>query len=132
MDLTMLGNYVSVSRVRVTGSCLNGLKAQLMSGGQGLWSTVDVYLTFAQMFLNAGTVNDFRLLRPETFKRMVTNCLSENQQTSARSILDTSHGFGLGVAMVLDPLKAGPQPCGGGMGAVGWHIRRLVASRSEQ
>ena len=91
-----------------------------VSGGQGLWSTVDDYLTFARMFLNAGTVNDFRLLRPETFKRMVTNCLSENQRTKARSMLDAGHGFGLGVAMVLDPLKARPQPCGGGMGAIGW------------
>ena len=91
-----------------------------VSGGQGLWSTVDDYLTFARMFLNGGTVNDFRLLQPETFKRMVTNCLSENQRVKARSMLDAGHGFGLGVAMVLDPLKAGPQPCGGGMGAVGW------------
>ena len=91
-----------------------------VSGGQGLWSTVDDYLAFARMFLNAGTVNDFRLLQPKTFKRMVTNCLSENQRVKARSMLNAGHGFGLGVAMVLDPLKAGPQPCGGGMGAVGW------------
>ena len=91
-----------------------------VSGGQGLWSTVDDYLTFARMFLNAGTVNDVRLLQPETFKLMVTNCLSENQRVKARSMLNAGHGFGLGVAMVLDPLKAGPQPCGGGMGAVGW------------
>ena len=91
-----------------------------VSGGQGLWSTVDDYLTFARMFLNAGTVNDVRLLKPETFKRMVTNCLSDDQLVNARSMLNAGHGFGLGVAMVLDPLKAGLQPCGGGMGAVGW------------
>lgn len=91
-----------------------------VSGGQGLWSTVDDYLTFARMFLNAGTVNDVQLLRPETFTKMVTNCLSEDQRVKARYILNTGHGFGLGVAMVIDPLKAGPQPCGGGMGAVGW------------
>jgi CubicO group peptidase (beta-lactamase class C family) len=91
-----------------------------VSGGQGLWSTVDDYLTFARMFLNAGTVNDVRLLQAKTFTRMVTNCLKENQRVKARSMLDAGHGFGLGVAMVLDPLKAGPQPCGGGMGAVGW------------
>ena len=91
-----------------------------VSGGQGLWSTVDDYLAFARMFLNAGTVNDFQVLQPETLKRMVTNCLSEKQRTNARSMLDAGHGFGLGVAMVLDPRKAGPQPCGGGMGAVGW------------
>ncbi len=91
-----------------------------VSGGQGLWSTVDDYLTFARMFINAGTVNDVQLLQPETFRRMVTNCLSENQLVKARSMLNAGHGFGLGVAVVLDPLKAGPQPCGGGMGAVGW------------
>jgi CubicO group peptidase (beta-lactamase class C family) len=81
---------------------------------------VDDYLTFARMFLNAGTVNDVQLLRPETFQRMVTNYLSEDQRAKARYILNTGHGFGLGVAMVLDPLTAGPQPCGGGMAAVGW------------
>jgi CubicO group peptidase (beta-lactamase class C family) len=90
------------------------------SGGQGLWSTVDDYLTFARMFLNAGSVDGYRLLQPETFRRMVSNCLSENQRVKARWILNDGHGFGLGVAMVLDPLKAGPQPCGGGVGAVGW------------
>jgi CubicO group peptidase (beta-lactamase class C family) len=78
-----------------------------VSGGQGLWSTLDDYLTFARMFLNAGTVNDYRLLKPETFTRMVTNCLSENQLTNARSMLNTGHGFGLGVAMVLDLTSAG-------------------------
>jgi CubicO group peptidase (beta-lactamase class C family) len=91
-----------------------------VSGGQGLWSTVDDYLTFARMFLNAGIVNDVQLLQPETFTRMVTNCLNEDQRVKARYILNTGHGFGLGVAMVLDSLKAGPQPCGGGVGAVGW------------
>ena len=72
-----------------------------VSGGQGLWSTVDDYLTFAQMFLNAGTVNGVRLLKPETLKRMMTNCLSENQLVKARSMLNAGHGFGLGVAVVL-------------------------------
>ena len=91
-----------------------------VSGGQGLWSTVDDYLAFAWMFLNAGAVNDVRLLQPETFTRMVTNGLNENQRVKARSMLHAGHGFGLGVAMVLDPLKAETLPCGGGMGAVGW------------
>ncbi len=91
-----------------------------VSGGQGLWSTVDDYLTFARMFLNEGAVSDVQLLQSETFKRMVTNCLSENQLLKARSMLNAGQGFGMGVAMVLDPLKAGPLPCGGGMGAVGW------------
>ena len=91
-----------------------------VSGGQGLWSTLDDYLAFARMFLQAGTVDGVRLLQPKTFARMTTNCLNENQLVKARSMINAGHGFGLGVAMVIDPLKAGPQPCGGGMGAVGW------------
>jgi hypothetical protein len=30
------------------------------------------------------------------------------------------HGFGMGVAVVLEPEKALPALCGGGAGAVGW------------
>jgi CubicO group peptidase (beta-lactamase class C family) len=30
------------------------------------------------------------------------------------------HGFGLGVAVVLEPAQANPLICGGGAGAVGW------------
>lgn len=30
------------------------------------------------------------------------------------------HGFGMGVAVVLEPDKADPTLCGGGVGAVGW------------
>lgn len=91
-----------------------------VSGGQGLWSTVDDYLAFARLFLNAGAVDGVRLLRPETLQRMVTNQLNQDQLAGARSMLQSGHGYGLGIAMVIDPLKAGPQPCGGGPGAVGW------------
>ncbi|MEZ4727091.1 MAG: serine hydrolase domain-containing protein [Caldilineaceae bacterium] len=91
-----------------------------VSGGQGLWSTLDDYLTFARMFVNAGAVDDCQLLQPKTFRQMVTNYLSEDQRARAGSLLNDGHGFGLGVAMVLDPVKAGPLPCGGGVGAVGW------------
>jgi CubicO group peptidase (beta-lactamase class C family) len=91
-----------------------------VSGGQGLWSTLDDYLHFARMFVGAGAVDGVRLLQPETFKLMVTNCLNENQRVKASWILNAGHGFGLGVAVVLDSMKAGPMPCGGGVGAVGW------------
>ncbi len=91
-----------------------------VSGGQGLWSTPDDYLTFARMFLGSGAVDGVRLLRPETFSLMVANHLSEPQRARASSMLNAGHGFGLGVAVVVDPVNAGAMPCGGGMGAVGW------------
>ena len=91
-----------------------------VSGGQGLWSTAEDYLTFARMFLNAGSVNGVQILRPETLERMVRNYLTEDQRASASFILNQGHGYGLGVAMVLDPSQASSQPCGGGLGSVGW------------
>jgi CubicO group peptidase (beta-lactamase class C family) len=95
-----------------------------VSGGQGLWSTLDDYLAFARLFLGAGAVDGVRLLRPETFALMPTNRLTESQRTTAElgglPLFAAGHGFGMGVAVVLEPEKAEPILCGGGVGAVGW------------
>jgi CubicO group peptidase (beta-lactamase class C family) len=96
---------------------------QYESGGQGLWSTVVDYLAFARMFVGGGAVDGVRLLRPDTFALMTTNRLTEAQRASARTLgmpVFTAHGFGLGVAVVLDPEKAAPTRCRGGVGTVGW------------
>lgn len=91
-----------------------------VSGGQGLWSTLDDYLTFARMFLGGGTVEGVRLLRPQTLSLMVENVLTEKQRENAWWILGRGHGFGRGVAVVVDPSKAETRPCGGSLGSVGW------------
>jgi len=95
-----------------------------VSGGQGLWSTMDDYLTFARIFIGAGAVNGVRLLRPETFKLMVSNRLTESQRATsevgAMPLFVAGHGFGMGVAVVLEPERAITTVCGGGAGAVGW------------
>jgi CubicO group peptidase (beta-lactamase class C family) len=94
-----------------------------VSGGAGLWSTVDDYLVFARMFLGDGAVDGVRLLRPETLALMTTNRLSDDQRAKG-TILGmpafTGHGMGLGVAVVLDPDKASPMRGRGGVGTVGW------------
>jgi CubicO group peptidase (beta-lactamase class C family) len=89
------------------------------SGGGGLWSTLDDYLAFARIFVGAGAVDGMRLLRRETLTLMTSNHLTESQRGSAR-LLSSGHGFGLGIAVVLDPEKADPILCGGGVGSVGW------------
>ena len=93
-----------------------------VSGGQGLWSTLDDYLAFARMFL--GAVDGVRLLRPETLALMASNRLTESQRANSEvaglPLFAAGHGFGMGVAVVLEPEKAAPTLCGGGMGAVGW------------
>ena len=94
-----------------------------VSGGQGLWSTVDDYLAFARMFIGDGAVDGVRLLRPETLALMTTNRLAESQRAKAETLgmpVFTAHGFGLGVAVVLDPEKAAAVRCRGGVGTVGW------------
>jgi CubicO group peptidase (beta-lactamase class C family) len=95
-----------------------------VSGGQGLWSTPDDYLAFARMFIGEGAVDGVRLLRPDTLALMTTNRLTESQRVNSElmgiPLFATGHGFGMGVAVVLEPEKAEPTLCSGGVGAVGW------------
>jgi CubicO group peptidase (beta-lactamase class C family) len=95
-----------------------------VSGGQGLWSTLDDYLAFARVFVGGGAVDGIRLLRPETLELMTANRLTETQRASSEllgiPIFAAGHGFGLGVAVVVEPDRAPATPCGGGLGAVGW------------
>jgi CubicO group peptidase (beta-lactamase class C family) len=95
-----------------------------VSGGQGLWSTLDDYLAFARMFVEGGAVDGVRLLRPDTLKMMASNRLTERQRATSEMfglpIFAIGHGFGLSVAVVMEPEKADPTRCGGGIGSVGW------------
>lgn len=73
--------------------------------------------------MGAGAVDAVRLLRPETLALMTSNRLTETQRAKAEMLgmpVFTAHGFGMGVAVVLDPEKAAPTRCRGGIGTVGW------------
>jgi len=93
------------------------------SGGAGLWSTLDDYLKFARLFLDDGSVNGVRLLRPETLAAMMTNQLTDSQR--ANSVLlgqkpfAAGRGFGLGVSVVLETDKADFMRRGS-VGTVSW------------
>jgi CubicO group peptidase (beta-lactamase class C family) len=93
------------------------------SGGQGLWSTADDYLTFARLFVGGGAVDGVRILRSETCALMMSNQLTPGQRTGARLLgraLFEGHGFGMGVAVVMEPHRADVLRCRGGVGTVGW------------
>jgi CubicO group peptidase (beta-lactamase class C family) len=93
------------------------------SGGQGLWSTANDFLTFARLFTGRGAVDGVRILKPETMALMTQNRLGESQRASARMLgmrVFAGHGFGLGVAVVMEPEKATSTPCKGAIGTVGW------------
>ena len=93
------------------------------SGGQGLWSTLDDYLTFARTLIG-DTVNGTSLLRAETLAMMTSNQLTPEQRATTRlfgrPVFARGHGYGMGVAVVLEPEKADPRRCRGGVGTVGW------------
>jgi CubicO group peptidase (beta-lactamase class C family) len=94
------------------------------SGGQGLWSTVDDYLSFARTLIGETVNGAAPLLRPETLAMMTSNQLTPDQRKAARMlgrpIFAEGHGYGMGVAVVVEPDKADPRRCRGGVGTVGW------------
>src|SRR6185437_11545176 len=93
------------------------------AGGGGLWSTLDDYLAFARMLI-ADSPAGAQLLRPETRAMMTSNQLTPEQRATTRmfgrAIFAAGHGYGMGVAVVMDPEKADPLQCRGGVGTLGW------------
>jgi CubicO group peptidase (beta-lactamase class C family) len=93
------------------------------SGGQGLWSTLDDYLAFARALIGNGD-RAATLLRPETLAMMTSNQLTTAQRATTRllgqRIFAAGHGYGMGVAVVMEPEKADPLRCRGGVGTIGW------------
>ena len=93
------------------------------SGGQGLWSTLDDYLAFARALIDERSGAP-QLLRPETRALMLTNQLTPDQRAAARMfgqpLFARGHGYGMGVAVVMEPEHADPLRCRGGLGTIGW------------
>ncbi|MFA7261454.1 MAG: serine hydrolase domain-containing protein [Caulobacter sp.] len=75
------------------------------NGGGGLVSTLHDYARFAQMLLNGGELDGVRILAPATVKLMASNHLTDPQLD--KKPLGDGVGFGLDVAVVMDPAKAG-------------------------
>ena len=75
-------------------------------GGSGLISSAPDYHRFVRMLLNDGELDGVRLLQPETVRMMRTNRLtSEQRQVPFLGMpLWQKNGFGLGVALVEDPI----------------------------
>ena len=82
------------------------------SGGGGLVSTIGDYARFCQMLIHEGELEGERLLAPSTLRYMRTNQLPNDCDMAAMGQpvwSETSYdgiGFGLGFAVVLDPVKA--------------------------
>jgi CubicO group peptidase (beta-lactamase class C family) len=83
-----------------------------LSGGGGLVSTASDYLTFAHMLLGGGELDGVRVLGRKTVEYMTTNHLPTGGDLASmgqRVFSETTYegiGFGLGVAVMLDPARA--------------------------
>ena len=88
---------------------------RLESGGGGLAGTADDYLRFCRMLLNKGELDGARLLSPKTVQLMTANHLPGLQEIAdlspaADAFNESGYrgiGFGLGVAVTLDPARVG-------------------------
>jgi len=87
------------------------------SGGGGLVSTVDDYMAFGQMMLNAGRHERTRILSRASIETMTTDQLTPAQKAVSGLINDyfDSHGWGFGVAMVTRRTDVA-----GSIGSFGW------------
>ena len=84
--------------------------AATLSGGGGLVSTAADYLRFARMLRGRGALGDTRLLGRKTVALMTTNQLpgdlADMGQPRFSETPFTGVGFGLGVSVLLDPVRA--------------------------
>jgi CubicO group peptidase (beta-lactamase class C family) len=91
------------------------------SGGGGLVSTADDYLSFAEMLRGRGALGGTRLLAPKTVEVMTSNALPGDIASMGQPVFSEvpfdGIGFGLGVAVTLDPARAKTL---GSRGDFGW------------
>ncbi|AUW58959.1 serine hydrolase [Sphingobium sp. SCG-1] len=87
---------------------------QFESGGGGLYSTAMDYARFAQMLANKGELDGVRILSPAAIELMGTNLLPEGVYVNSNGQLgigffrlDKNTGFGMNVALSMDPLRSG-------------------------
>lgn len=81
----------------------------IASGGGGLVSTTADYARFAQMLLNGGELDGARILAPGTIELMASNHLTDIVMAAPDAAFSPAKGtgFGLDVAVVTDPARAG-------------------------
>lgn len=96
-------------------------EVRIFSGGGGLVSTPGDYLRFAEMLRGGGRLGDVRLLSPKTVEVMTRNALPGDLASMGQAVFAEvpfdGIGFGLGVAVMLDPAIAKTLA---GIGDYGW------------
>lgn len=85
----------------------NPARPKFLGGGGGLMlSTVKDYWRFSQMILNGGELEGKRYLKQSTVDMMHTNVLEPGIRVTLRPPVVDGLGFGLGYAVIHDPVAA--------------------------
>lgn len=99
---------------RAQGSAMRDYQTvSLFSGGGGLVSSTMDYMRFTMALRNGGVLDGNRILGEKTIKYMTTNHLPANLQATGSGEQPTLSadakglGFGLGFAVILDPVLSG-------------------------
>lgn len=95
------------------------------SGAAGLWGTLADYGAFAEMLRHGGKLNGVRLLMPQSVEQLTCNQVAALfPGLNGRRAAD-GFGFGLSVACILDPQRAGVGLPAGSFGWDGVGTRRF-------
>ena len=92
-------------------------KPSFLSGGGGLFSTINDYMNFSQMLLNKGELNGKRILSRKTVELMTMNQLPSQVMPIKLGSLVDGHGYGLGFRVLTDISQSA---ISGSLGAYGW------------
>jgi CubicO group peptidase (beta-lactamase class C family) len=111
---TLYGAHpVSRTAIRLDAAGANALRQPAAAmGGGGLVSSAGDYHRFTQMLRNGGELDGVRVLSPRTVKYMASNHLPGGADLTAfgRPLFSETAfdgvGFGLGVSVSIDPVKA--------------------------
>lgn len=121
-ELNRLATLYTVSKEgKLIPSSANKLedskKPSFLSGGGGLFSTIEDYMIFSQMLLNKGELNGKRILSPKTVELMTMNHIPYQVMPIKRGFLVDGHGFGLGFRVLTDIPQSATL---GSLGSYGW------------
>ncbi len=103
---------------------------KVFSGGAGLVGTAMDYGRFAQMLLNGGELDGVRLLSPRGVALMSSNHVGDRFANDYAP--RPGMGFGLGVAVTLDPAEAGMYGTAGAFGFSGAYFTHFWIDPEEQ
>jgi CubicO group peptidase (beta-lactamase class C family) len=97
-------------------------EGRFLAGGGGLLSTAPDYARFAQMLANGGELDGVRVLAPTSVALMLRNHVPEvylppRFAGPGGAELFAGHGFGLGFAVLADPVRHGAP---GAVGLARW------------